>query len=528
MDTKEAISRLSRCIKASYPIVAIISHEETRVLEFIQALAGRSNRQSLAWSITTGLQPAWPGAAEKAIEDTADPVAALAQIAAYDETHPEAPATLFVLKDLHVYLRDGQGERPDPVIMRYLRDIAVQFETCNHTLILLSPVFQVPGDLEKSVVVIDWPLPDANELAAILEMAERDVPGHIKVHLNGDRQAIISAMQGLTAFEARSALAGAIIAAGELSDACIPAIIGEKKQIVRKSGLLEFIESDVNMAQVGGLPYLKKYSQVKLATFSEEARAFGVEPARGVLLLGLPGVGKSLSAKAITGGRMPLLRADIGALMGQYVGQSEANARTFFKIAEAVAPCCVWLDEIEKSLGGGGGEHDGGTSTRVLGAILTWMQETKSEIYFIATANDVRALRPELINRFDDTFFVDLPNRADREEIISIHLRKRGRHPQDYDLAAVADATWNMVGREIERVVKAGLEAAFYAGEPLNTQHLLDAAGQVVPISTTMDAQIKDLRAWADTRARRANEPVEPSRPAPQVANASKARFADL
>ncbi len=519
--TQSAVSRLSRCIRASYPIVAVISHEESRVMSSVQAIAERSRRQAYAWTITQGLQPAWEDAGVQPVENTADPVGALAYLAGYPEDNPP---TLFVLKDLHVYIRDGQGERPDPVIMRYLRDIAARFETCPHTLILLSPQFAVPADLEKAVVVIDWPLPGQDELSAILDMAERDVPGHIRVSLNGDRQEIVAAMQGLTAFEARSALASAIIAAGELSDAVVPYIVEEKKQIVRKSGLLEFFETDVNMSHVGGLPHLKAYSEVKRSTFTAEARQFGVEPARGVLLLGLPGTGKSLTAKAIAGGKLPLLRMDVGALMGQYVGQSEANARSAFKVAEAIAPCVVWLDEVEKALGGAGGEHDGGTSVRVLGAILTFMQETQAPIYWIATANDVRALRPELINRFDDTFFVDLPDRADRQEILAIHLRKRGRNPEDYDLAAVADACWSFVGREIERLVKSALATAFSKRQAMTTQHLLDAAAAIVPISATMDGQIRDLRAWADTRAIRANDPIE-QKPA---RSAKKDRFADL
>lgn len=514
-----AANRLARCIRASYPIVAIISHEEGRVLSAIEAVADKIRRQTYSWTFTAGLEPAWPTAGVNAIADTNDPAAALAYLAGYPTD--EAP-TLFVFRDLHAYV---QGDHPDPLILRYLRDIANRFEGCPHTLILLSPQFTIPADLEKSVALIDWPLPGPEELAGILDQAEADLPERIPVSLNGDRQLVVQAMQGLTAFEARSALASAIIAAGALSDEVIPHIVAEKKQVVRKSGLLEFFETDVSMSQVGGLPHLKCYAEIKRSTFSAEARQFGVEPARGVLLLGLPGVGKSLTAKAIAGGKLPLLRMDVGALMGSLVGQSEANARAAFKVAEAVAPCVVWLDEIEKALGGAGGEHDGGTSLRVLGSILTFMQETTAPIYWVATANDVRALRPELVNRFDDVFFVDLPDQADREEILAIHLAKRGRQPQEYDLPAVSAACWGFVGREIERVVKSALENAFYNGEHLATAHLLAAAAQVVPISQTMDAQIKDLRAWAETRARRAGAPIE-KRPA--IAAVARPRFSDL
>lgn len=523
MTTQTATDRLIRCIRASYPIIIIISHEEQRVLSALQIAATKTRRTAYTWSITEGIQPAWDAQANTGhlFENTQHPAGALAAISEYQDETP----TLFVAKDLHVYVRDDAGEHPDPMILRHLRNIAAKFENCPHTLVLLSPQFIPPADLEKSVTIIDWPLPGQDELSAILEMAERDVPSHIPVELNGDRQVITRAMQGLTEFEARSALASAIIAAGRLDDSVVPHIVAEKRQIVRKSGLLEFFEADVSMAQVGGLPHLKRYSEVKRASFTDEARSFGVEPARGVLLLGLPGVGKSLTAKAIAGGKMPLLRMDVGALMGGILGQSESNTRAALKVAEAIAPAVVWLDEIEKALGGSGGEHDGGTSMRVMGSILTFMQESTAPIYWVATANDVRALRPELINRFDDVFFVDLPNHDDRVEILSIHLGKRGRNPDDFDLVAIADACHGLVGREIERLVKAALEAAFYAGEQLTTAHLLAAAGSIVPISATMAEQIDSLRSWAETRARRANDPIEPK---PVSKAASKPRFSEL
>lgn len=512
-----ALSRLDRYIRARYPIVGVISHEENRVLSAIETVATHRTRHVYTWTITRGLVAAFDAprfSSARSYEGTQDLISALQVLIDYPE---DQTPTLFVFKDLHPYLTD-------PMIVRFLRDIAARFELCRHNLILLSPNLVVPPDLEKTIAVLDWPLPVESELAAVLEQAERDLPGNIPVTLNGNRPAVIQALRGLTLFEAANVLTAAVAATGELGDDVIPYIVAEKKQIVRKSGLLEFFEADVTMDSVGGLPHLKRYAAVKRSTFSAQAMEYGVEPARGVLLLGLPGTGKSLTAKAIAGGQLPLLRMDVGALMGQYVGQSESNVRNAFKVAEAIAPVVVWLDEIEKALGGSGSEHDGGTTQRVVGSILTFMQETKSPIYFVATANDVRSLRPELVNRFDDVFFVDLPNREDRAEILAIHLRKRGRDPQSYDLAAVSDACYGLVGREIERVVRSALEQAFYRSEDLTTQHLLAAAGGIVPLSATMEAQIKDLQAWSATRAIRANEAIEPK---PSRASV-KARTADL
>jgi AAA+ superfamily predicted ATPase len=520
MKTPSAVTKLERYIRARYPIIGVASHEESRVLSSIKLIAGFRNRHVYTWSITRGIVNAFDDpstynpAALAAFEGTQDIAAALQILSKYDE---DAHPALFVFLDLHPYLGD-------PMIVRFLRDIAARFELCRHNLILVSPNIVVPPDLDKTLVILDWPLPTEEELASVLDQAERDLPASIPVTLNGNRPAVIAAMRGLTLFEAANVLTAAIAATGELGDDVIPYIVSEKKQIVRKAGLLEFFEADVTMDQVGGLPHLKHYADVKRRTFSDQARQFGVEPARGVLLLGLPGTGKSLTAKAIAGGQLPLLRMDVGALMGQYVGQSEGNVRGAFKVAEAIAPCVLWLDEIEKALGGSG-ENDGGTTNRVVGSILTFMQETLAPIYFVATANDVRSLRPELINRFDDVFFVDLPNRADRAEIVSIHLQKRGRGPLAFDLLKISDACHGLVGREIERVVRSALELAFYQGCELTTQHLVDAAGKIVPLSAIMDEQIKALRSWADNRAIRANDPVEVK---PTRAQDRSARTADL
>lgn len=517
MNTQQAAEKLDRYIRARYPVIAVLSHEERRVLQAVCAVAGQRGRQVYAWTITHGLR-ALTG--RKEFENSNEPIAALEAMlteASMIEADPDHnPPAVFVLCDLHPYLGD-------PMIVRYLRDVAARFETCRHTLVLLSPALAIPADLEKTAVLIDWPLPGRDELSAILEQCERDLPARIPVTLNGSRAAVVQAMSGLTQFEAGSVLLSAIAATGEMGDSAIPHIVAEKAQIVRRSGLLEYFATDVTMAHVGGLPYLKQYADVKRSTFRDDARLFGLEPARGVLLLGLPGTGKSLAAKAIAGGKRPLLRMDIGALMGSLVGQSEANFRAATKVAEAVAPCVVWLDEIEKALGTGG-DLDGGVSSRMLGAILTWMQETTAPIYFVATANDVRALRPELIARFDDVLFVDLPNQADRAEVLAVHLRKRGRDPQAFDLERVAAATRQFVGRELERVVRSALETAFFNNQELTTDHLVQAAGQIVPIAVTMDAQIQDLRAWAKNRASRANDPLEP-RPSPAD---TRSRSADL
>lgn len=520
MNQKSSVELLERYVRARYPIIIISSHEESRVMAAVKAVAKNRKMQTYEWTYTRGLIGC-PGTDP---EMTKEPGALFETMLQYGS---DQPAALFVAKDIHGFL--GNKDRGfQPVLTRYLRDIAAWFEMSRHSLIITAPVFQVPPDLDKSVAMIDWPLPDESDLAEILRQGELDLDvDRYPVTLNGGRSDVIKAMRGLTAFEASSVLSSGIIATGELGEAVIPFIIKEKAQIIRKSGVLEYFDNSVTMQDVGGLQYLKSYAARKHAAFSADAKSHNVDDPRGCLLVGVPGTGKSLSAKAIAGAfRTPLLRMDIGALMGGLVGQSEANTRAALKTAEAVAPCVLWLDEIEKGLSSSGGEHDGGTSTRVFGTILTWMQETIAPVYFVATANDISKLRPELISRFDDVIFVDLPSVESRIEILNVHLAKRGQDVTRFDVNLVANALWGYSGREIERVVRSALETAFYLnGGELTTEHLLAAAKEMVPVSITMKDQVDAIRAWAGTsQARQAAEPLE-AKPVPV---ASSKRMLDL
>lgn len=362
----DAISQLDRYIRSRYPVIVLVSHEEARVERELISLLKARKRRLYTWTITDGMKyqrfdPKDNGIAISP-DATKDPAEALR--AAIGFPRAEEYPTVFLMKDIHGYLGD-------PVLVRLLRDLVTAFEVGKNTLILLSPEFKVPSDLEKSVVMIDWPLPDVDQLAKILTGVEKKLVDEAPVTLNGNRPQVVQAMRGLTAFEAESVLLSAVVATGELGEGVIPYIIREKRQIIRKSGVLEFYEETATMDQVGGLQNLKRYARLKRATFSERARDYGVEPAKGVILLGIPGVGKSLSAKAIAGGELPLLRLDIGAVMGSLVGQSEANIRNALRTVEAVAPAVLWIDEIEKALGDQGGEADGGTTQRVFGTFLT-------------------------------------------------------------------------------------------------------------------------------------------------------------
>lgn len=512
MNQSDALALLARQIRSRQPLLAIVSYEEDRVMRSIASVAASISARGsgtpmtvVTWSFTQGLV----GATGVDPKSTKEPGSAFEAVLKYSAQNPR---TLFVFRDLHGFL--GTSARGfSPILVRYLRDLSAAFETAKCTAILLDPVLDLPDDLKKGLPVLDWPLPTTEDLEAILLSAESSVdPALVPLKLNGDRGLVVDALRGFTEFEARSALAAAMVQCRELSSAVIPILVREKAQAIRRGGLLEYYDRTVTMTDVGGLAGLKAYARNKRAAMSPQARADGLDSPRGVILVGVPGTGKSLAAKAFAGGTLPLIRMDVGALMGGLVGQSEGNTRRALAQVDAVSPCILWLDEIEKALGGmGGGENDGGTRMRVFGTILTWMQERDSEVFVVATANDISSLAPELVRRFNDVIFVDLPGLAERIEIAQVHLLKRKRNPADFDLQAFAAATWSFSGAEIEKVISSALEEAFVSGVKLSTAGLVEAAAGMRPIASIMPDRIAAVRTWAlNAQAKRANEGLEP------------------
>jgi ATP-dependent 26S proteasome regulatory subunit len=515
MGTKvSAVTKLERLIRAKNPVIKIDSYEESRTLAAIKRIAELQNKGLFEWSVSQGMirkmgQPS----SDPAPEETQDVIAAFRVMFSWD-----GPATIFVMKDAHAYMSSPTGGNGDPVCIRWLRDLVSAFQERPHTLILVNPTFALPPDLQKDVCGFDWPLPTSPELEKIVEECAARVNGKrsasgevIRAELrNGIKEKLVKALSGLTEFEASNVLSLSVVATKALDERAIPFILDEKRAIIAKSGTLEFFDTDTTAADIGGMVNLKEYTRRKRASFSKEAEAYGLPTPKGYLMVGVPGAGKSLTAKASTGGVMPLLRLDVGALMGGLVGQSESNARAALKVAEAVAPCVLWIDEIEKGFSGmsGGGESDGGTSRRMLGTILTWMQEHTSPVYVVATANDVTTLPPELLRRFDDLWFVDLPNREERAEIVRIHLQKRGREASKFDIPSVVEATRDFTGAEIEKVVVTALTMGFDDGaREINSNDLIEASRDVVPVSRTSGEKIKSLREWAKGRARFASQP---------------------
>ncbi|GAC1557735.1 MAG: AAA family ATPase [Myxococcales bacterium] len=502
------IGELDTLIRARYPLVYMVSWEEQRLDPILQDLASSHGKVLFSWSITRGLRRVGGARAFPHVEATQNPVEALAAIGKLTEP------SLVVLKDFHAYLGDAS-------VVRALRELAQDPRSTFPTVPLLSPVLTIPVELEKEITVLDVPLPSYRELFGLLREIVAVVRQGHKAVVDLDREkaeALVKASQGLTLGEAENAFAKAIANDGRLDASDIKLVLEEKRQVIRKSGLLEYFPAEEDLARVGGLDHLKAWLTTRGAAFGEQARKFGLPAPKGLLLLGVQGCGKSLTAKAIAASwSLPLLRLDMGRIFSGLVGSSEENMRKAIRVAESVAPAVLWVDEIEKGLAGSGasGNNDTGVSARVFGSMLTWLQEKTSPVFVVATANRIDALPPELLRkgRFDETFFIDLPAAAEREEILRIHVARRGRDPQTLDLAALAAAAPGFSGAELEQAVIDGLYQAFQAGTDLQQAHVLRALAETFPLSTSMAEEVARLRAWAKTRTRPAST-VQPE-PAP-------------
>ena len=515
-----AVEELHYLIRAQYKLVYVASAEEQRVERWIRDLAHLDNevlrqrwditnwksRQFITWSCSQGFKSDSidvPG-------DIREPIRALDWIA--NGLNRDA---VVVLRDFHPFLKD-------PMVARRVRDLVTLFDNAQtkRTVIFLSPLLKLPMELEKDVQVIDFDLPDLETLKNIVRekayagaRSRRFGANFQKVLESQDLQReVAEAALGLTEAEARQVFDKTSVRDKMFS---IPTILQEKKHIIRKSGILEFYETKLGMGSVGGLPELKAWLQKRQYSFTQQARDFGLPAPKGILLLGVPGCGKSLSAKAISQAwQMPLLRLDVGKVFGSLVGSSEENMRRAIQTAEAVAPAIMWLDELEKGFSGtkSSGSSDGGTTARVFATFLTWLQEKESPVFVIATANDVSQLPPELLRkgRFDEIFFVDLPNRDERGKILEIHLAKRGRDPASFDMRRLVDRSAGYSGSELEEVIVTALYNAYDEGlgeTDISTDSMLTAMDEVIPLSQTMRERLSGMREWAKSRARRASPP---------------------
>ena len=413
---------------------------------------------------------------------------------------------IFVLEDFNAYIEEED-------IKYYLRQISHQAKFTNTHVIILSAIYKLPIELEKYITVLTTPLPDRKELEITLREVERDCGITLSIDM---RNKMVDAALGMTTMEADLAFCLAAVK-DNLGTNAPYTVSSEKEQIIKKSGILDYFPKNEDLKDVGGMEVLKDWLFKRQKAYEKKARDFGLQEPKGLLLLGVPGCGKSLTAKSIASfWNMPLLRLDIGKVYQGLVGSSEDNIRKAIATAEAVAPCVLWIDEIEKGLNGvqSSGATDGGVTSRIFSTILTWMQEKSSPVFVVATANNINLLPPELLRkgRFDEIFFVDLPSQKERENIFSIHLKKKGQDPSQYPMEMLGKKTEGFNGAEIEECIKEAMFAA-YVEAPDNpkllSKHLVDAISKTVPLSTTMKEQIAALRNWAATRAKNASTIVK-------------------
>ena len=486
-------------VRARIPLLYLVTWEEERAIRAAEQAAIELRARCYVWTETQGLKNVATSEPEPEDRRAREPLAVLGRI-----ERDEKPG-LYVLLDLHPHLESAP-------VRRRLRDLAQSLVRSHKSVLIVGPRLVLPFELQKDVKVLDVPLPSRVELDAHLDAIAARLPGGQSVRLDRrERDELIRSAQGMTLCELEQTLALAVVQRGRIDAGAIPLVLEEKEQTVRKSTVLEHVRWDQGFEVVGGLDLLKAFLGSRREAFSEEARAFGLPAPRGVCLIGVQGCGKSLAAKSIARFyRVPLIRFDVGRVFAGIVGRSEENVRSALKLAESLAPCVLWIDELEKSLAGTHSSHvsDAGTTARVISTITTWMQERPDQgVYVVATANDISRLPPELLRkgRFDEIFFVDLPTPREREEILAIHLRRRDRDPRDFDLAAVAARTDGFSGAELEEAVIASLYEAFAGRRPLETRDLLAAVATTVPLSTTLGEQVGAIRRWAEGRARRAS-----------------------
>jgi ATP-dependent 26S proteasome regulatory subunit len=530
------LDRLKVLINSSTPIVVMETVEEPRAVSLVRQACSDLNMAVFEWTIADGLvrsgskasaASALPNyakavtipqgnsedsrlaravlssftndtnAQKSSIYNTADPVQALANM---ESMTVEA---VFILKDFHRHM-------DSPVVVRRLRDVGQKFSANRRTLVLTAPSIDMPPEIAGLVEFLDLPLPDAARLHEIIrETYTRMAETHtLKLQLDSQGVDVMAAnLRGLTEEEAERAISQTVVGRLALSADCITDVLDAKKALLKRSEMLEFVDTTDTMASVGGLENLKKWLEQRKGSWDDHAREFGLEPAKGIVIMGVQGCGKSLCARSVAGEwKLPLVKFDTAAIYDKYIGETEKRIQKVFKVAEGLAPCVLWIDELEKVFAGSGPDSasaDAGVSSRLLASFLSWMQDRKAPVFVAATCNNVNALPPELIRkgRFDELFFVDLPDLADRKQIFGIQLERRKRKPAEYDLDRIAAAAKGFSGAEIESAVQSALYAAFSQKHELSNEDMLTALSSTVPLSITRAEEIGTLRDWAKDRA---------------------------
>ncbi|MHA1460967.1 MAG: AAA family ATPase [Promethearchaeota archaeon] len=497
------LEQVNVMIKARYPIIYIVSSEEARVINLLKHL-GKEEKKKYVWSETSGFRDVEDY--DQIGDEPSFPLEALRFINDNKEN------ALFILSDFHSFMNEMDHD-----VIRLLKELSVVLKRSRKTVIILSSILRIPPELEKEITVVDFPLPNQEEIEVIFDKIHFKMINQKKLELHlteEQKEQFIKTLMGLTQNEIENVLYKSLVEKKKYS---LDVIIQEKEQIIRKTGILEYFHSQERIEHVGGLSYLKSWIIKRKYAFQDKAREFGLPYPKGLLLIGIQGCGKSLSCKAIANiWNFPLLRLDVGAIFQGIVGSSENNIRKAIKLAESISPCILWVDEIEKGFAGvqSSSFSDAGTTARVFGTFLTWMQEKIAPVFVVATANNVNILPPEFLRkgRFDEIFFIDLPNKKERREIFDIHLTRRNRDTSSFNLDTLVEKSNKFSGAEIESAIISALFDAYEEklnnrNTDLKTHHILKSLEKLVPLSTFMKDEIEKMRKWASKRTRPASEP---------------------
>ena len=493
MSVATSLHELKTLVLSYHPVIAIETVEEDRVSELVGAVAAELGLAHFSWSINRGLERL-PAGEAVASQWTQDPFQLLAHLEGL---------TLEAL----FHLRDFAKHLETPQVVRQFRDLAKRFSANRSTVVLTGKTVPLPPEIEDDAVYVELRMPGREELRPMLRSVLRSLGERRPVPVDLDPEAtdrLLDALSGLTLNQARQAVAQAILDDGRLDAGDIARVLERKAGILRRDGLLEYFPAEDNPHQLGGFARLKGWLARARTGFSSEARALGLQPPRGILLVGVQGCGKSLAAKHVAREwQLPLVKLEAGRLYDKYVGETEKNFRRATALAESMAPVVLWIDEIEKAFAqGGAGSEDGGVSRRVFGAFLTWLQEKRADIFVVATANDIASLPPELMRkgRFDEIFFVDLPDSDERRAIFEIHLAARKQDPSAFSLGPLLDASDGFSGAEIEQAVVAALYRALHEKRPLDGELLLAELNATVPLSVSRMEDVERLRAFCQQR----------------------------
>lgn len=498
---------IANLFKARFPIMYIQTWEENRVVDMIREIAENQDiiktlRKVYVWSLSRGLLDLSAG---NSIEQgTNDAIAAINHFIGLKEN------AILIVKDIHIYF----GNLANNVIIRRLRDTADILAKGEYlkNIVITSPVLQIPVELEKDITIVDFELPNSEEIKSCLDSFINENWNETTINLSEeDKLLFAKTAQGLTLHEAENAFARALVERKHLTAQEIDIIVEEKCQVIKKTGILEFVNSDLSIDDVGGLDNLKNWLRKRNNSWSDKAqRLYNLPAPKGILMTGVPGCGKSLTAKAMASlWNLPLLRLDIGKIFNKWLGNSEENIRKVIQTAEAVSPSILWIDEIEKGFSGLNGNDDG-TTKRIFGSFLTWLQEKTKPVFVVATANNISILPPEMLRkgRFDEIFFVDLPNTDERITILKLHLTRmlNGSISKEFNVSdtllnLLAKKTEGFSGAEIEQVVISAVFEAFSEDRTLHEEDLLNAINNTIPLSVTQKEQIEDIRQWANTHA---------------------------